>query len=179
MGAFISSVWFTLVSVTTGLSDRMARPDYVALAHADPVSDLYRRHPRPSLATRSTRSGHTPSRPGACRSGTVGSHPPIGHRALPPTGRREPTYLPDLARGLWGFAWVRAAVGLELPEALAGAEDVIDIYQRLTEEIPEAIGDSLLSARYTLADVLDGLGRHDEAAELRRQIGGDAAPDDG
>jgi hypothetical protein len=44
------------------------------------------------------------------------------------------TYLPDLARGLWGFAWVRAAVGLELPEALAGAEDVIDIYQRLTED---------------------------------------------
>jgi hypothetical protein len=37
----------------------------------------------------------------------------------------------------------------------------------------------LLSASYTLADVLDGLGHGDEAAELRRQIGGDAAPDDG
>ena len=57
-------------------------------------------------------------------------------------------------------------------------KEAIAIYQGLTEEIPEAFGDSLLSARYTLADVLDGLGRQDEAAELRRQIGGDAAPDD-
>ncbi|MDQ3988331.1 MAG: hypothetical protein M3291_03870, partial [Actinomycetota bacterium] len=32
-------------------------------------------------------------------------------------------YLPALARGLWGFAWVRAAGGLELPEALAAAEE--------------------------------------------------------
>ena len=88
-------------------------------------------------------------------------------------------YLPDLARGLWGFAWVRATVGLELPEALAAAEEAIAIYQRLVEETPEAFGNDLLSARYTLANILDGLGRHDEAAELRRQIGGDAAPDDG
>ncbi len=88
-------------------------------------------------------------------------------------------YLPDQARGLWGFAWVRATVGLELPEALAAAEEAIAIYERLAEEIPEAFGGDLLSARYTLADVLDGLGRHGEAAELRRQIGGDVTPDDG
>jgi len=88
-------------------------------------------------------------------------------------------YLLGLARGLWGFAWVRAAVGLELPEALTAVKEAIAIYQRLAEEIPEAFGGDLLSARYTLADILDGLGRHDEAAELRRQIGGDAAPDDG
>jgi len=53
------------------------------------------------------------------------------------------------------------------------------LYQRFVEETPEAFGNDLLSARYTLANILDGLGRHDEAAELRRQIGGDAAPDDG
>ena len=88
-------------------------------------------------------------------------------------------HLPDLARGLWGLAGVRAIAGLELPEALAAAEEAIAIYQRLVEEIPEAFGGDLLSARYTLADVLDGLGRHDEAAEVRRQIGGDAAPDEG
>ena len=88
-------------------------------------------------------------------------------------------YLPDLARGLWGFAWVRATVGLELPEALTAVKEAIAIYQRLTEETPEAFGGSLLSVHYALADILDGLGRHDEAAELRRQIGGDAAPDDG
>jgi len=87
-------------------------------------------------------------------------------------------YLPDLARELWGFAGVRATAGLELPEALAAAEEAIAIYQRLAEEIPEAFGGSLLSARDTLAYILDGLGRHDEATELRRQIGGDAAPDD-
>ena len=71
------------------------------------------------------------------------------------------TYLPDLARGLWGFAWVRATVGLELPEALTAVKEAIAIYQRLTEETPEAFGGSLLSAHYALADVLDGLGRHD------------------
>jgi tetratricopeptide (TPR) repeat protein len=88
-------------------------------------------------------------------------------------------YLPDLARGLWGFAWVRAAGGLDLPVALAAVQEAIALYQRLAEQIPDAFSRDLLSARYTLADVLDGLGRHDEAAELRRQIGGDAAPDDG
>ena len=88
-------------------------------------------------------------------------------------------YLPDLARGLWGFAWVRAAGGLELPEALVAVQEAIALYQRLVEQIPDAFGRDLLSARYTLADVLDGLGRHDETAELRRQIGGAAAPDDG
>ncbi len=88
-------------------------------------------------------------------------------------------YLPDLARGLGGFAWVRATVGLELADALTAVQEAIVIYQRLAEEIPDAFGGDLLSARYTLADILDGLGRHDEAAELRRQIGGDAAPDDG
>jgi len=62
---------------------------------------------------------------------------------------------------------------------LTAVKEAIAIYQRLAEEIPEAFGGSLLLARYTLADILDGLGRHDEAAELRRQIGGDAAPDDG
>jgi len=88
-------------------------------------------------------------------------------------------YLPNLARGLWGFAWVRAAGGLELPEGLAAVEEAITLYQRLVEEIPEAFGRDLLSARTTLADVLDGLGREDEAADLRRQIGGDAGAGEG
>ncbi len=59
----------------------------------------------------------------------------------------------------------------------------VDIHRvaqhRDDERQPKAFGGDLSAARYTLADVLDGQGRHDEAAELRRQIGGDAAPDDG
>jgi hypothetical protein len=80
---------------------------------------------------------------------------------------------------LRGFARVRAAGGLELPEALAAAQEAIALYQGLAEDIPDAFGGHLRSARHTLADILDGLGRHDEAAKLRRQIGGDAGPGDG
>ncbi|MFN2495602.1 MAG: tetratricopeptide repeat protein [Pseudonocardiaceae bacterium] len=99
------------------------------------------------------------------------------HRRLAETN--PAAYLPNLARELWGFAWVRAAGGLDLPAALAAVQEAIALYQRPAEQIPDAFSRDLLSARYTLADVLDGLGRHDEAAELSRQIGGDAAPDDG
>jgi tetratricopeptide (TPR) repeat protein len=79
-------------------------------------------------------------------------------------------YLPDLARGLWGFASVRVAVGLELEAALAAVEESIELYQRLAEQLPAVFIRDWFSACGTFADVLDGLGRGDEASAVRRQL---------
>jgi hypothetical protein len=86
-------------------------------------------------------------------------------------------YLPALAMALWGFAWVRTGDAAELSEALAAAREAIRIYEALVEELPDAFSSRLRSVRHTLADVLDGLGRTDEAAELRRQLDGDTDPE--
>ena len=79
-------------------------------------------------------------------------------------------YLPDLAMSLWAFAWVRVRVGLELPEALAAVQDAILLYEPLTRQFPGRFDAVLWPTHHTLADVLDGLGRSTEAAELRRQL---------
>jgi tetratricopeptide (TPR) repeat protein len=77
-------------------------------------------------------------------------------------------YLPDLARELWGSAWVRVAVGLQLPEALAAVEEAIGLYLPLAEQLPKAFAPDLLSACETLTDVIDGLSHDDAATELLR-----------
>ncbi|MGH3570134.1 MAG: tetratricopeptide repeat protein, partial [Pseudonocardia sp.] len=79
---------------------------------------------------------------------------------------------PDLARGLWTFAWVRAAADTDLDAALPAAEQSAAIYERLHQRRPQAFGDDLRGALSTLADVLDGLGRAAEAAKARRRIDG-------
>ena len=45
-----------------------------------------------------------------------------------------------------------------------------NIYQVVAERFPQAFGANLWSAYQTKADVLDALGRSEEAAVLRRQI---------
>jgi tetratricopeptide (TPR) repeat protein len=76
----------------------------------------------------------------------------------------------DLARGLWGFAWVRVAGQIELPQALTAAEESVTRYDELVQQLPQAFTDDLNSALGTLADVLEGLDRTEEAAEVRRRI---------
>jgi tetratricopeptide (TPR) repeat protein len=82
------------------------------------------------------------------------------------------TYLPDLAQGLGAFAWVRARIGLDLPAALTAVEEAISIHEDLVKQLPEAFADKLLEMQGILADILDGLGRDTEAAQLRRRIAG-------
>lgn len=82
-------------------------------------------------------------------------------------------YLPDLAMALWGFAWVRAAGQLELTEALAVIEEATAIYRSLTETLPDAFTGHLRAAVALNADILDGLGRPDEAEGLRRAVNDD------
>ncbi|RLK09579.1 hypothetical protein DER29_6109 [Micromonospora sp. M71_S20] len=87
-------------------------------------------------------------------------------------------HLPALARSLWGYAWICVEIDRSLPGALIAIQEAIDLYQRLVEQSPQAFSDDLWSAHHTLADVLDGLGRADEAIELRRELD-EAEIDDG
>jgi len=79
-------------------------------------------------------------------------------------------YLPDLAMSLWGYAWVRAAGQLQLDDALTAVEEAATIYRSLAGTLPHAFTGYLRAAISTHADVLDGLGRSDEAEELRHTL---------
>lgn len=79
-------------------------------------------------------------------------------------------YEPDLARGLWGFAWVCAAGQIELPQALHTVEESVGIYERLTERLPQVFTDDWRGALGTLAEVLDQLGRDEDAGKVRHRI---------
>ncbi|MEV0900430.1 tetratricopeptide repeat protein [Actinoplanes sp. NPDC049802] len=79
-------------------------------------------------------------------------------------------YLPDLARSLWAYAWVCVNVKANYDQALESVTEAISLYKPLAERVPAVFVGQLLAAYRTLADVLDGLGRADEAADLRRQL---------
>ncbi|MFJ8689577.1 tetratricopeptide repeat protein [Micromonospora wenchangensis] len=79
-------------------------------------------------------------------------------------------YLPDLATSLSVYAWVCVNVQTNLPQALDSITEAINLYQPLIQQLPQRFGGQLLSAYRTLAAVLDGLGRGDEAADVRRQL---------
>jgi predicted trehalose synthase len=85
-------------------------------------------------------------------------------------GVNPAAFEPDLARGLWSFAWVRAASQVELPEALNAAEESVARYESLAERLPQAFTSDLRGALASLVDVLDALGRSDEAAHVRARI---------
>jgi hypothetical protein len=86
-------------------------------------------------------------------------------------------YLPALAMALWGYAWVRVGEAAELPTALPAAQEAVTIYEQLCGVLPEAFAGHLRAATATQADVLDGLGRHTEATELRKRLAS-GSPDD-
>jgi len=74
---------------------------------------------------------------------------------------------------LAGFAWVRSKTAVELKEALTATQESIQIYHRLAIELPEAFGGYLITVLRTAADLLDQLGRSQEALAIRRQLNGD------
>ncbi|MFY1585413.1 tetratricopeptide repeat protein [Micromonospora sp. WMMD734] len=90
------------------------------------------------------------------------------HRRLADTN--PDAYLPSLAKSLWANAWVCVNVQTHLPQALDSITEAIDLYQPFAQQLPQVFGEELHSARRTLADVLDGLGRSEEAADLRRRL---------
>ncbi|WLQ67602.1 tetratricopeptide repeat protein [Streptomyces glycanivorans] len=80
------------------------------------------------------------------------------------------TYTPELARSLWWSAIIRGDVKRQLPEALEMVSASITIYEQLCVAEPEAFAPKLRNAYLVAADVLDGLGRTQEAAGLRRSL---------
>ena len=57
-----------------------------------------------------------------------------------------------------------------LPKALNTITEAIDLYKPLAERLPQRFTEPLFLAYRTLADVLDGHGRVDEADHLRQQL---------
>ncbi|MET7400418.1 tetratricopeptide repeat protein [Dactylosporangium sp. NPDC005572] len=76
--------------------------------------------------------------------------------------------LPDLASSLHAYASVCVKVNLALEDAHAAALEAVSIYQRLVERLPHAFEADLRSANRILVDVLEALGRIEEAANLRQ-----------
>jgi len=79
-------------------------------------------------------------------------------------------YRPDLAGALRAYAWVCVNVKDNFPEALNAVTEAIGIYEPLAGRLPQKFAAELFGAYQTFADVLEGLGRTDQADDLRRQL---------
>ncbi|MEV6707749.1 tetratricopeptide repeat protein [Micromonospora wenchangensis] len=79
-------------------------------------------------------------------------------------------YLPDLASSSLAYGRMCVNMQTNFTEALEAVTEAVNIYERLTEQLPVVFAERLFAAYQTLANVLDGLGRADEAAELHRQL---------
>ena len=78
-------------------------------------------------------------------------------------------HLPNLANSLWTVGWVCAAHGVRRAEGLAAVQEAVAILTPLAAQLPAAFLDRLNAMRATMAELLDGLGRTDEAEQVRRQ----------
>lgn len=83
-------------------------------------------------------------------------------------------YEPDLAMALTTTAKALLGQAADPLRALRTATEAADIYARWAERLPHAYGSRLRTARSTLAEALEALGRTQEAADLRRLLDADA-----
>ncbi len=79
-------------------------------------------------------------------------------------------YRPGVGAALWAYAWVCVTLRANLPGALQSVNEAISIFTGLAERTPEVFTEPLFRAYRTLADVLDGLGHTDQAAEIRGRV---------
>jgi hypothetical protein len=70
------------------------------------------------------------------------------------------------------YARQRVTAGIALNEALSAAEEACQILLPLARRLPESFMCPLVIAYQAAADILDGLGRDEEAAEIRRNLPG-------
>nr|WP_181411929.1 tetratricopeptide repeat protein [Streptomyces sp. F2] len=77
-------------------------------------------------------------------------------------------YEPDLALGLYALADRHLEADVELSVGLRTAEEAVGIYRRLVPVSPRAYDYYLEHTLHVQADLLDKLGRHEEAARIRR-----------
>jgi tetratricopeptide (TPR) repeat protein len=83
---------------------------------------------------------------------------------------------PELAQSLWAIGWVRVSAGTELDGALTAVKESIEIFKRLAAALPNVFGGRLVGVYRTAADVLDQLGRTEEASAIRHQLGDEDEP---
>jgi hypothetical protein len=69
-----------------------------------------------------------------------------------------------------GYARVRTGTGEHLAAAHTAAREAVEKYRHLHSAHPAAFASDLAGASTTLADILDAIGRHNEANELRQQV---------
>jgi tetratricopeptide (TPR) repeat protein len=82
--------------------------------------------------------------------------------------RRLPAaHEPDLARSLGMFARIRVELSRDLPAALEAAQESVEIYRCLAQAEPLAYDTELHTVRNVQADILDRLGRTEEATRIR------------
>ena len=81
----------------------------------------------------------------------------------------------SLARSLWTFARVHARGQVDLTEGLAAVDASIRIYQTLVTRQPGRFVDDLDDVQQTRADLLDRLGRSEDATQVRRMVARDDA----
>ncbi|WP_313904926.1 effector-associated constant component EACC1 [Streptomyces sp. IB201691-2A2] len=78
-------------------------------------------------------------------------------------------FLPDLAQSLSAAAWLRTSQRQDLDTALDEANEAVEIFRRLEEQLPTVFTSDLQQAQSVQAAALDGLGRSDEADQIRSQ----------
>ncbi|MFJ1610436.1 tetratricopeptide repeat protein [Streptomyces sp. NPDC088253] len=76
-------------------------------------------------------------------------------------------YEPNLARSLGAFARVRVEGGRDLLAALKAAQESVEIFRRLALAMPLAYDDHVRVVLGIQADILDQLGRTEEATRIR------------
>ncbi|MEV6329855.1 tetratricopeptide repeat protein [Streptomyces sp. NPDC051909] len=82
-------------------------------------------------------------------------------------GSDPEAHLPELARALWGYAFVRSSLNTELDDGLVAAARAVRAYRELAERDPESFTPDLMGGYALAADLLERLGRGEEAAEMR------------
>jgi tetratricopeptide (TPR) repeat protein len=75
----------------------------------------------------------------------------------------------ERAQVLYAFARVRSVAGADLSSALDAVTESLAIYSLLAKGNPSLLG-TMLARHHTFADILEGLGRNEEAAKLRQSI---------
>ncbi|MFE3578604.1 tetratricopeptide repeat protein [Streptomyces vinaceus] len=84
-----------------------------------------------------------------------------------PNASGRGSHLPELARAQWSYAFVRSVLDTDLGDGLIAAARAVRTFLDLAKQDPEAYTADLLGGYALVADLLDRLGRGDEAAEVR------------
>jgi tetratricopeptide (TPR) repeat protein len=82
----------------------------------------------------------------------------------------EAAYLPGLALSLVRHAEACVELRINFAQALKSANEAIRHFEHLAKQRPDELSVLLIDAYHLKADVLDGLGRSERAAKLRRSL---------